>query len=247
MSDRFRDKYRIPSARLHSWNYGWNAAYFITICTAHRERYFGEIVSGLDNEQPAVQLSEIGTIAKRCWQQIPTHFPFVVLDEYVVMPNHVHGIIVINKQEGSCRDAIHRVSMPNDDVETINNVLPESTTISTDGVCNDNAGNFGGAMNHFGDAMNRCGDAMNRVSTDGTAKQSGGVTGDKNPMLHENISTIIRWYKGRVTYESVKIHADFAWQTRFHDHIIRNEESFQHIRSYIASNPASWEEDTLYG
>ena len=137
--------------------------------------------------------------------------------------------------------------MPNADVEPINNVLPESTTICINGGCNDNAEDIGSALNGCGDGMNNLGDAINRVSTDETAKQPGGVTGDKNPMLHENLSRIIRWYKGRVTYESAKLHADFAWQARFHDHIIRNEESFQHIRSYIAGNPASWEEDTLYG
>jgi REP element-mobilizing transposase RayT len=99
MPDRFRDKYRIPSARLQNWDYGWSAAYFVTICTAHRERYFGEIVAGLDNEQSTMQLSEIGKIAVSCWQEIPNHFPFVILDEYVVMPNHVHGIIIISKSD----------------------------------------------------------------------------------------------------------------------------------------------------
>ena len=123
MPDRFRDKYRIPSARLQSWDYGWNASYFITICTANRERYFGEIVAGLDNEQPAMQLSEVGIIAKRCWLEIPTHFPFVVLNAFVVMPNHVHGIIIINRQDDPRRDAIHRVSQKNTNpVDAINRV-----------------------------------------------------------------------------------------------------------------------------
>lgn len=110
MPDRFRDKYRIPSARLQCWDYGSNVAYFITICTAHRERYFGEIIAGLDNEQPTMLLSEIGEIAQQCWQEIPNHFPFVILDEYVVMPNHVHGIIIVNKPDDSCRNVIHCAS-----------------------------------------------------------------------------------------------------------------------------------------
>jgi len=61
------------------------------------------------------------------------------------------------------------------------------------------------------------------------------------------LGVIINQYKRACTINARKIHADFAWQTRFHDHIIRNEESFQQIRSYIAGNPASWEVDTLYG
>lgn len=55
MSDKFQNKYRIPSARAEWWNYGWNAAYFITICTAHREHLFGEIINpnGNDNDDDA--------------------------------------------------------------------------------------------------------------------------------------------------------------------------------------------------
>jgi len=62
-------------------------------------------------------------------------------------------------------------------------------------------------------------------------------------MLNENLSRIIRWYKGRVTFESRKIHADFRWQSRFHDHIIRNDESFKNITNYIKNNPTNWKED----
>ena len=94
MADRYKNKYRIPSARWSEWDYGSNAAYFVTICTAHRERFFGEIVQG------EMQLSEIGLIAQEYWLRIPSHFPFVVLDAFVIMPNHVHGIIVINKHDG---------------------------------------------------------------------------------------------------------------------------------------------------
>ena len=47
----------------------------------------------------------------------------------------------------------------------------------------------------------------------------GGITGYKNPMLHNNLSKIIRWYKGRTTFESWKTNPDFTWQSRFHDHI----------------------------
>ncbi|MDX2246466.1 MAG: transposase [Bacteroidia bacterium] len=97
MSEKFKNKYRIASARAPFWDYGSNAAYFVTICTQNRVRYFGAVDGG------EMVLSEIGQMAWDCWAEIPTHFPFVKLDEFVVMPNHVHGIIIIDKP-GTDRD-----------------------------------------------------------------------------------------------------------------------------------------------
>jgi hypothetical protein len=85
-------------------------------------------------------------------------------------------------------------------------------------------------------------DAMNRVSTTDRAL-SGGATGERNPMLHQNLSTIVRWYKGRMSFEARRIHADFAWQSRFHDHVIRDAENHEKIRYYILNNPLSWDKD----
>ena len=93
MEDKFQNKYRISSTRLQNWDYGWNASYFVTICTKNREHYFGIIVNG------EMQLSEIGGIAQQFWREIPDHFPFVILDAFVIMSNHVHGIIIINKTD----------------------------------------------------------------------------------------------------------------------------------------------------
>ena len=93
MDDKFQNKYRISSARLQNWDYGWNASYFVTICTKNREHYFGKIVDG------EMHFSEIGRIAKQFWREIPDHFPFVILDAFVIMPNHVHGIIIIKKTD----------------------------------------------------------------------------------------------------------------------------------------------------
>jgi putative transposase len=99
--DKFKDKYRIPSARLQNWDYGSPGLYFITICTKDRISYFGDII--LQNQTvetqnfASLQSTEIGKIAQQYWQAIPEHFPFVELDEYVLMPNHFHGILIINK------------------------------------------------------------------------------------------------------------------------------------------------------
>ncbi|HSW88051.1 MAG TPA: transposase [Candidatus Saccharimonadales bacterium] len=75
--------------RLQYYDYSQNGWYFITICTKNREEFFGKI----KNDQ--MILNEIGEITKQCWIEIPNHFSNVVLDEFVIMPNHVHGIIVI--------------------------------------------------------------------------------------------------------------------------------------------------------
>lgn len=72
-------------------------AYFVTICTRDRIPHFGEIRGGV------MGLSMIGDIAHRYWQEIPDHFPHVTLDEWIVMPNHMHGIVVIGDAPPSPR------------------------------------------------------------------------------------------------------------------------------------------------
>jgi len=83
------DKHHRKSIRLKGYDYSSPGAYFITICTYQRQCLFGEIVDG------EMQLSELGKITESCWQAIPDHFDRVQLDDFVVMPNHLHGIIFI--------------------------------------------------------------------------------------------------------------------------------------------------------
>ena len=93
MSEKYQNKYRIASARAPWWDYGWNGAYFVTICTKNREHFFGEVRDG------NMRLSRTGVIADIVWHQIPYHAPFVELGDFVVMPNHVHGIIILDKPD----------------------------------------------------------------------------------------------------------------------------------------------------
>ena len=79
-----------------------------------------------------------------------------------------------------------------------------------------------------------------------TDRKEGGITGKHNPMLHQNLSRVIRWYKGRITFEARKTQPDFAWQNRFHDHIIRDQKAYQHIVRYILTNPDRWDEDRFF-
>jgi len=87
-------KHHRRSFRLQGYDYSQAGAYYVTIVTYHRDCLFGEIV----NEE--VILSEFGKISDECWRAIPEHFPFVELGASVVMPNHVHGIIIIHEVDG---------------------------------------------------------------------------------------------------------------------------------------------------
>ncbi|MCL6641864.1 MAG: transposase [Candidatus Bipolaricaulota bacterium] len=83
------ERHHRRNIRLKGYDYSQPGAYFITICTRERLCLFGEVVDG------EMQLNEYGHIALECWKEIPLHFPQAELDAFVVMPNHVHGIIVI--------------------------------------------------------------------------------------------------------------------------------------------------------
>ncbi|HPZ03468.1 MAG TPA: hypothetical protein PLH70_03880 [Bacteroidales bacterium] len=110
MTEKFRDKYRIPSTRLQNWDYHWAGTYFITICAHNRENYFGEINNG------EMKLSEIGIIAEQEWIKTFKMRPDMNLQmgAFVVMPNHFHSIITIGKNKYNndfgCRDAMPCVS-----------------------------------------------------------------------------------------------------------------------------------------
>lgn len=202
MSDKFKNKYRIPSARLQNWDYGANATYFITICTKNREHFFGKIIPSVETQNfaplqppppnPIVELTPIGYSAYDCWNEIPEHFPFVTLDEFIVMPNHIHGIIIINKP-----------------VET-QNIASDEPNLETQ-----NIASLPSQKNKFG-------------------PQS------------QNLASVIRGLKIGVTKFAKNNDIDFAWQPRFHDHIIRDELSYHHIRNYIINNPENWKDDKFY-
>jgi len=91
MAEFFKNKYRVNSLRLQYWDYSWPARYYITICTKDRNCVLGEIKDG------NVYLSETGKIVFECWLDIPKHFENVKLDDWIIMPNHLHGIIEIKE------------------------------------------------------------------------------------------------------------------------------------------------------
>jgi putative transposase len=89
MAEKYINKYRIPSARKQSWDYSNPGSYFITICTKDRVHHFGEI------ENQTMHLSHAGIVVDVLWHEIKNHVPNISLDAFVVMPNHLHGILTI--------------------------------------------------------------------------------------------------------------------------------------------------------
>ena len=180
MEEKFHNKYRIPSARLQHWDYRWAGAYYITICTHNREHYFGKIIDR------KMILSNVGVLADVFWYEIKNHAKNVELGEFVVMPNHIHGILILN---------------PND-VETLH-------------------------------------------ATSLRQPSNNELMGAISPKSN-SVSTIIRSYKSAVTKHANRLGFDFAWQSRFYDRIIRDQEAFVTIANYILNNPAKWTEDRFY-
>ena len=85
------NRHHRKSVRLKEYDYSQSGEYFVTICTHNHECTLGEIING------EMRLNEIGKIVGKCWKEIPSHFTNVGLDEFVVMPNHLHGILTINE------------------------------------------------------------------------------------------------------------------------------------------------------
>lgn len=90
-------KYGRQSIRLKNYNYAANGYYFVTICTQGKQCFFGNVVDG------KMQLSTVGRIARQYWSEMPQHSKHTYLDEFIIMPNHVHGIIIIDNPDNPRR------------------------------------------------------------------------------------------------------------------------------------------------
>jgi len=86
---------RRRSIRLKGYDYSGAGAYFVMIVTQDRLCLFGEVLGG------EIRLNDAGRMAEQCWYDIPIHFPNIVLDEFIVMPNHVHGVVTITNSVGA--------------------------------------------------------------------------------------------------------------------------------------------------
>jgi REP element-mobilizing transposase RayT len=101
----YKNTYRIESTRLQHHDYTFAGPYAITICTKDKKHSFGEIIEG------KMYLSAAGKIAEQCWSEIPKHYPTTAIDAYVIMPNHLHGIIILSDTTDKMGiDSLHGVS-----------------------------------------------------------------------------------------------------------------------------------------
>jgi len=89
------DKHHRKSIRLKGYDYSRAGAYYVTICVQDRDMLLGKVVDG------QIKLNEYGKMVAYTWNDLPNHHPHVCLDEFVIMPNHVHGVIIIDVGAGS--------------------------------------------------------------------------------------------------------------------------------------------------
>ena len=158
----------------------------------------------LSVREPQMILNGYGEIAEKQWYWLAEQYPYVVLHEFIAMPNHIHGIIEINRNGvGTGRDLSSNVY---DDV----------------------VGTGRGLSNNADDNYIRTGR-------------------DLSLRKIKSLSELMGAYKTTV---SKQIHLagymEFAWQRSFHDHIIRDEKSYERISNYIIDNPKTWDKDKFF-
>ena len=189
-----------PRARWHDYT---GADYFVTFCTKKRELYFGDVVDG------KMELSEIGKWAlTQIEQTVVIRQNDVEIPMYVVMPNHIHLIVVFNGVS-PCRDASNA---------SASNVSVSNASVS-------NASGLEIIKPNISDAR-------------GASLQFGPQSG--------NLSSVVRGIKSAVTKYAIEHDIPFAWQSRYHDHIIRNQMEMNRIADYIENNSLRWELDRFY-
>lgn len=175
--------------RLPGYDYSATGDYFITICTMNRINYFGEITG--KGEDAIMHLSPVGEIAKEFILKIPVVFPMATLGEWEIMPNYIHLIISIIKDD-KVPEILFGITK-----EIPGKKIPESEK-------------------------------------------------GLQPLIPGSVSSMINHFKGDVKKWCNKdSFPDFTWQSKFHDHIIRNQKSYNNISNYIANNIYNWDEDTL--
>ena len=228
---KYQNKYRISSARATFWDYGWNAAYFVTICTKNKKCWFGDITDGV------MHLSAMGHIANSCWHEIPNHFPFVELGVFIIMPNHVHGIINIKKPDDG------RAYVKTQNIADGNDVIVETQNIADGNVAAVETQNIADGNVAAVETQNIADGNVAAVETQNIASLRGH---NQFGPQSQNLASIIRGFKIGVTKNARKIDPIFAWQPRYHDHIIRNDSSYQRISRYIIENPLNWHSDKFY-
>ena len=224
---KYKGKYRIESNRASFWDYSAPADYFITICTVDRECIFGIITNGI------MVFSEYGKIVRSEIIKMPEYNKRVILNEWVVMPNHIHGIITLgdygyDNGVWSVGDVanhvkkIHEFSLPSSTPSTIPSTAPTTPTAPTE------------------QSLSQWWHNPNHQPTIDDIKQ---YRKYRRKMI---ILKILGKFKQQ-TSKQINIKRNTPktknWQANYHDHIIRDDRAYQNIKNYIINNPAKWTAD----
>ncbi len=222
---------RRRAMRLRGYDYSQPGAYFVTICVQHRQCLFGAIIDG------KMHLNEIGEIVVECWNRIPQHFSSVEIGEYVIMPNHIHGIIAWD---------IAEVRSPNPQ-ENAKKRRGEVTSPSLGKNAEARSPNpQENARKRRGEvtspSLGKNAEARSPNPQENARKRRGEVT---SPSLGK----IVAYFKYQSTKHINQHHntpGTRIWQRNYHDHIIRDDIDLQRLREYIQNNPRKWELDQLH-
>ena len=204
---KFKNKYRIESSRLKNYDYSSDGAYFITICTKGREHFFGEIADG------KLQETDQSKICMECWLDLPNHYSNCILDAFVIMPNHVHGIVFIENRNEIMEKFI---SAPAFVPAPAPVSAPVSAPVET---------------------------GFKPVSTNANANANANAIHKIKQYSISEIMRGFKTFTARKINDLRNTQGISFWQSRFHDRIIRNEKELNRIREYISSNLLNWEKD----
>ena len=182
----FADRYRVETGRKIGWNYSNDGIYFVTICTYCKNKYFGKIGG------EAMVFSQIGKIANDNILNIPTHFANVCLDEFVVMPNHVHILFRVETHHDASLQDNRKVILIKYDHRNHPNYYSRLSEFSA-----------------------------------------------------QKVPVIIKQFKSAVKRYANLNKIIFAWQTRYYDEVILNENRYKIIKYYIKNNIKNWNKDKL--
>ena len=217
---RFSDK----SLRRPYWDYRRDGAYFITICTKNRVWYFGEVIEG------KMELSSLGVIANTLWNEIPEHTRNCRLGAFVIMPDHVHGILILKNNGGDSQRSVVACN----DAPNPTNINKSMSQTNVNDARNSTNSNDAFIQDSFDISIEKY-----HPSDFGRFKKNVNVMSQISPKAN-SISAIIRSYKSAVTKRANELGYCFQWQSRFHDRIIRDKRAYWVISRYIENNPRKW-------
>ena len=263
------------SIRLKNYDYAQAGAYFITLCTHNRQPFFGSIVrAGLAPAQ--MSLNEFGQIALEQWHHLPQRFGTLELDTFVVMPNHIHGILVINEttepapfmgnpaqiaQNGQPQNGQPQNGQPQNGQPQ--NGQPQNGQPQNGQPQNGQPQNGQPQNGQPQNGQPQNGQPQNGQPQNGQPQNGQPQNGQPQglPLRNVNVLTpdirvtvgnIVGAYKSLVANECLKIYKTKnetmgkLWQRNYYEHIIRNEKSYLKITQYILDNPLKWKLDSLY-